>query len=113
MAAEAEGRLADHAGWLEMLARAVTTSEKERPKRKQMAADLRAVLATLSSERTARIAAEGERDAAKRLLKLEPDWFDQIEDMLDDYSDAEIIDGTTHPNKAMRLLCELREAMGR
>lgn len=37
------------------------------------------------------------------------DWFDEIAEFLDDYQDAEIIDGTTHPNKAMRLLYQLRE----
>lgn len=41
---------------------------------------------------------------------LDQGWFDEIEDFLDDYQDAEIIDGTTHPNKAMRLLCQLRGA---
>lgn len=44
---------------------------------------------------------------------LDEEWFDEVEDFLDDYSDAEIIDGTTHPNKAMRLLYQLREVMGR
>lgn len=41
---------------------------------------------------------------------LDGAWFDDVEDFLDRYSDAEIIDGTTHPNAAMRLLCQLREA---
>ncbi len=49
-------------------------------------------------------------DVARLVEALAADWFDQVEDLLDDYSDAEIIDGTTHPNKAMRLLCQLRDA---
>jgi hypothetical protein len=50
---------------------------------------------------------------AEKLPRLDGDWFDEVEDFLDDYSDAEIIDGQTHPNKPMRLLCQLREAAGR
>jgi hypothetical protein len=42
---EALERLTRHAAWLEMLARAATTSEKERPKRKQLAADIRTFIA--------------------------------------------------------------------
>lgn len=37
------------------------------------------------------------------------DWFTEIAELLDQYQDAEIINGTTHPNKAMRLLNKLTE----
>ena len=38
------------------------------------------------------------------------DRFTDIADFLDQYQDAEIIDGRTHPNKAMQLLHRLRES---
>jgi hypothetical protein len=54
---------------------------------------------------------KAERDEARRkMAALESeDWFDEVADFLDQYQDAEIIDGTTHPNKAMRLFCQLHE----
>lgn len=70
------------------------------------------VLAALSSIPVGGLevaAADAVAGVAGPISSLDADWFDEVEDPLDDYSDAEIIDGTTHPNKAMRLLCQLRE----
>ena len=44
--------------------------------------------------------------------RLPDDLLDEIEDFLDDHSDAEYVDGVPKGNKAMRLLGELRRVRG-
>jgi hypothetical protein len=48
-----------------------------------------------------------------RTFRIDADLLEEIEEYLDDHSDAEYVDGIPRGNKAMKLLSELRQEMGK